>query len=153
MNLLKIIIATGVVVLLVGCSGKPIVMKSVNPALYENVKNQGRYISGSASGFQLLLLIPIEINDRHERAYNLLLSQAGGDVITNICIEESWTYALVGTIYTTKMTAVAYPKDNVPVTKNDGSISGEIQKLNDLLEKKLITQEEYTLAKQKLLSK
>ena len=29
---------------------------------------------------------------------------------TDIKVTESWTYAFVGTIYTTKMTATAYPK-------------------------------------------
>ena len=50
------------------------------------------------------------VNDRHEQAYNALKGQANGDYITDIKITESWTYALVGTIYTTKLTATAYPK-------------------------------------------
>lgn len=153
MNLFKIATATVVIFLLAGCAGKPISFKSADPKSYENVKNQGRQITSSAGGFQLLLFIPIDINDRHERAYNLLLAQAGGDTVTNIKIEESWSWALVGTIYTTKLTATAYPRQNSSVPENDNSIAGEIKKLNDLLEKKLITQEEYALAKQKVLSK
>lgn len=93
-----------------GCAGKPITFKSVDPESYANVKNQGRIITASASGFQLLLLIPISINTRHESAYGQLLAQANGDYITDVKIEESWTYAFVGTIYTTTITATAYPK-------------------------------------------
>ena len=93
-----------------GCAGKPITFKSVDPKAYEDVKDKGRTISGSASGFQLLLFIPIGVNDRHENAYGQLLAQANGDYITDVKIEESWTYGLVGTSYTTTITATAYPK-------------------------------------------
>jgi hypothetical protein len=93
-----------------GCAGKPITFKSVDPKAYEDVKDKGRKISGSASGFQLFLFIPIGVNDRHENAYGQLLAQANGDYITDVKIEESWTYGLVGTSYTTTITATAYPK-------------------------------------------
>ncbi len=56
------------------------------------------------------MFIPISVNDRHDQAYNILKGQANGDYITDIKVTESWTYAFVGTIYTTKMTATAYPK-------------------------------------------
>ena len=32
------------------------------------------------------------------------------EYITDIKVEESWTYGFVGTAYTTKITATAYPK-------------------------------------------
>ncbi|MDD2651682.1 MAG: hypothetical protein PHX44_01365 [Sulfurimonas sp.] len=97
--------------LVVGCAGKPISFKSVPPQKYENVKDKGREISASASGFQLLLFIPIDINDRHERAYQLLKAQAGDGYMTNIRIEESWTYAFVGTSYKTTLKATLYPRE------------------------------------------
>lgn len=93
-----------------GCAGKPITFKSVDPKMYADSKDKGRKISGSASGFQLLLFIPIGINDRHENAYGQLLAQANGDYITDVNIEESWAYGFVGTSYTTTITATAYPK-------------------------------------------
>jgi hypothetical protein len=105
------LLITAVSLLMVGCAGKPITFQSVPPQKYENVKDKGREISASASGFQLLLLIPIDINDRHERAYELLKAQAGNGYMTNIRIEESWTYALVGTSYKTTLKATLYPKE------------------------------------------
>ncbi len=71
--------------------------------------SRGREISATASGFQLLLFIPININDRHERAYQVLRAQAGDNYLTNIKITESWTYGLVGTVYTTKLEGTVYP--------------------------------------------
>ena len=34
----------------------------------------------------------------------------GRDYITNIKVEESWTYAFIGTVYTTTIKAMAYPR-------------------------------------------
>ncbi len=96
---------------LVGCSGTPVYMESTAPKLYENVKDKGREVSASASGFQLLLFIPININDRQERAYESLKAQAGSGYITDVKIKESWTYAFVGTSYKTTMTATVYPRN------------------------------------------
>lgn len=95
---------------LVGCAGNPITFKSIDPKSYADVKDKARTITATASGFQLLLFIPIGVNTRHESAYGLLLAQADGDYITDVKIEESWTYAFVGTVYTTTITATAYPK-------------------------------------------
>jgi hypothetical protein len=98
--------------LLAACSGAPIKTGATNQRIdaAEIDFSKGRKISASASGFQLLLLIPISINDRHERAYRTLLSQAGSDYVTDIKINESWTYALVGTMYKTTLEAMAYPQ-------------------------------------------
>ena len=86
-----------------GCSAKPITFNSIDPKLYAEQKGEGRTISGEASGFQLLLFIPIGVNHRHQQAYDVSKGQANGDIITDIKITESWTYAFVGTIYTTKL--------------------------------------------------
>lgn len=109
-QLLSITIITMMTLWLTGCAGKPITFKSVDPKNYADVKDRGRSIEGSASGFQLLLFIPIGTNNRHENAYGQLMAQANGDYVTDVKIEESWTYAFVGTVYTTKITATAYPK-------------------------------------------
>lgn len=114
MNMIKQLLSVTAIAMLTmwftGCAGKPITFKSVDPISYADVKDKGRTITASASGFQLLLLIPISINTRHESAYGQLLAQANGDYITDVKIEESWTYAFVGTVYTTTITATAYPK-------------------------------------------
>lgn len=98
--------------LLAGCSGAPINTGEANQ--YTGSANidtyRGRKISATASGFQLLLFIPISVNSRQERAWNQLLAQAGGDYVTNIKINESWTYGFVGTVYRTTLEATAYPR-------------------------------------------
>ena len=92
----------------VGCAGTPVKVGSTIGQDFDASK--GRSISASASGFQLFLLIPIKVNSRQARAYEALLAKAGGDYITDIKVQESWTYAFVGTVYTTTITATAYPK-------------------------------------------
>ena len=98
--------------LLTACSGTPIKTGSANQRIdTTNIDyTMGRNISASAGGFQLLLFIPISINNRHERAYQLLLGEARGDYVTDIKIKESWTYGLVGTAYKTTIEAMAYPQ-------------------------------------------
>lgn len=98
--------------LLAACTGTPIKTGAADQQVdIDSVDfSKGRKISASASGFQLLLLIPININDRHERAWQALQGYAGGDYLTDIRVEESWTYAFIGTVYKTKMEAMAYPR-------------------------------------------
>lgn len=99
-----------------GCSGRTITLGNSqlgNSDQKINVSKidltRGREVSAQASGFQLLLFIPININDRHERAYQSLRAQAGSDFLSDVKIKESWTYGLVGTLYTTRFEAKAYP--------------------------------------------
>ena len=94
-----------------GCTGAPVSFNTVNPQISrDNIDfEKGRDLSASASGFQLLLLIPININDRQERAYQILRGQAGNAYISDIKIKESWTWAFVGTVYKTTIEAKAYP--------------------------------------------
>jgi len=95
--------------MLAGCAGPSVRMGNVTDQSQLDL-TKGRTIYGNAAGFQLLLLIPIAVNGRQERAYQDLLAQAGDDVITNVKITESWGYAFVGTIYQTKLEATAYPR-------------------------------------------
>jgi hypothetical protein len=96
----------------VGCAGRPIQVGVVDQQMdtADIDFTRGREISVSASGFQLLLFIPIRVNSRHERAYQVLRSRAGNDYIANIQIQEVWKYAFVGTIYRTTIKAMAYPR-------------------------------------------
>ena len=105
--------------LFVGCAGQPIRVGFLDPSMGTIDFTKGRPISADAGGFQLLLFIPISINDRQAVAYGRLQSQAGTDYITDVKIKESWTYALVGTIYTTTIEAMAYPRiaSAIPVSK------------------------------------
>lgn len=94
-----------------GCAGNPInigASKDFNRSDYdlENPKE----VTVSASGFQLLLFIPIAINSRHERAYAAIEAQADDGLISDVQIKESWTYAFVGTVYKTTIMANVYPR-------------------------------------------
>jgi hypothetical protein len=98
-------------VFIIGCAGVPIKFGG-NVPNFDNTNvdfSKGHEIMGSASGFQLFGYIPIFINSRQEGAYNALRVMAGSDYITDIKIEESWTYCFVGTLHTTTMKAMAYP--------------------------------------------
>ena len=109
----KSLFAAGLLALfgLAGCSGTPVRFDAgARPAGGEIDYSRGRSLSASASGFQLLLFIPININDRQERAWQLLRGQAGGDYITDVKIQESWTWAFIGTVYKTTLEATAYPR-------------------------------------------
>jgi hypothetical protein len=91
----------------VGCSGTQFTIPNTPKRAYD--LDNGRTISTERSGFQLLLFFPIGVNDRHERAWHDLERAAAGDFITDVKIRDSWTWALVGTIYHTWMEATAYP--------------------------------------------
>jgi hypothetical protein len=73
-------------------------------------RSAGRAVWGEATGYQILLVIPYDNNDRHARAYEQLKANAGDAWITDVAVKERWTYLLLGTEYTTTFRATAYPK-------------------------------------------
>ena len=95
-------------IIIAACASAPVSFKSITDQKYDETK--GRVISGRACGFQLLIFIPIMTNQRAENAYMDLMNHAGGDLVMDIKVRESWYYALVGTVYCTEMQAMAYPK-------------------------------------------
>jgi hypothetical protein len=103
-------IAAAATLLLSACAGTPVDFskRSVTDRSQVDLA-KGRKITAAASGFQLLLVIPIGVNGRQESAYQSLLELAGDGVLGDITVTESWTYALVGTVYTTTMEATVYP--------------------------------------------
>ncbi|WOB08194.1 hypothetical protein [Piscinibacter gummiphilus] len=108
--------------LLVGCQGMPLDLSKrtvTDRAQIDAYK--GRRIVGEATGFQLLLFIPIAINNRYQTAYNDLLRQAGDDLLSDVTVTESWQWAAVGTLYTTRIEATAYPRKAPAPTQDGGS--------------------------------
>jgi hypothetical protein len=91
--------------LLSACAGTPVTLGTHISASIPT--GNERTISGEACGFQLLLFIPISINDRAKRAYRALELEAEGDFITNIQVQERWIYAFVGTVHCTDLRAKA----------------------------------------------
>jgi len=111
-KILKIFAFYLLIVFFTGCAGTPIKFGGTHPN-FDNTNvdfTKGKEIVSTASGFQLLLFIPININSRHEQALQQLMGMAGRDYITDIKIEESWVYAFVGTVYTTTIKAMSYPR-------------------------------------------
>ena len=94
-----------VAALLGACAGTPV---SVGSRVSGPVPSgTERTITAEACGFQLLLFIPISINNRMERAYSSLQAQAAGDFITDVQVQESWGWRFVGTSYCTTLQAKA----------------------------------------------
>ena len=90
---------------LAACEGVPVRLGT--PVKDSAPQGTAREITAESCGFQLLLLIPIAINDRQGRAYRQLEKLAFGDFITDVRVQERWTYAFVGTIYCTSIQAKA----------------------------------------------
>lgn len=91
--------------LVTGCTGTPVKLGSdVSGPIPTGTE---RNITAEACGFQLLLFIPIKINNRMERAYSQLEMKAGGDFITDVKVKEEWVYGFVGTEYCTTLNARA----------------------------------------------
>ena len=91
--------------LLAACAGAPTSLGTrVSTPLPDGPE---RVITAEACGFQLLLFIPININDRMQRANRALEAQADGAFITDVKVQESWAYGFVGTVYCTTLQAKA----------------------------------------------
>ncbi len=93
------------------CQGTPVKLPAVaeiNTAEYD--LDKGYPVFGEATGFQLLLFIPIGTNEVHQKAYADLVSRAAGAHVTGFKVVDSWVYAFVGTIYKTRIEATAYPR-------------------------------------------
>jgi hypothetical protein len=105
--------AVALAVVLSGCMGTAFTVPTLTDQQIDYSK--GRAVSGSACGFQLLLVIPIMTNSMGERAYQELSQKAGPDsYIADVKVSERWYYAFVGTTYCTDLEAMAYPKKAAP---------------------------------------
>jgi hypothetical protein len=89
--------------LVAACEGIPVKMPTGNAGPADDT----RVLTGRACGFQLLLFIPIRVNDRQQRAYAAAERQAGGRSLVDVAFQEEWTYGFVGTLYCTTVTAKA----------------------------------------------
>lgn len=111
MNFFKRTILISSLAILTACSGTPAHLGSTTADVPKDIDfSKGRPISASACGFQLLLLIPIAVNNRMQNANEELIEKAHGDYISDVKITESWKYAFVGTVYCTELSATAYPR-------------------------------------------
>src|SRR5882724_9276460 len=99
-------VVAAVAAVLAGCAGVPADFTGHSVTDRSQVDlSQGRKISATSSGFQMLLFIPIGVNKRHVTAYNDLVEQAGDGVLADVTVTEGWRYAFIGTVYTTTLEA------------------------------------------------
>jgi hypothetical protein len=91
------------VLLLAACAGVPVKFETGSGMARTADRSPGRMVSAEACGFQLLLFIPIGVNDRLQRAYGALQVQAGGAPLVDIEVDERWSYGFVGTRYCTTL--------------------------------------------------
>lgn len=99
------------VLLIASCEGVPVKMDQPAAAIpgQKYDMSKGRTARAQACGFQLLLFIPIVVNQRADFAYQNLKRQAGSGYLTDIRVQETWTYAFVGTLYCTIMEGTVFP--------------------------------------------
>lgn len=91
-----------------GCAGTPV---HFSDAPIDKIDlSRERHVTAKAASVHLFDLIPIGINDRHVNAYEKLQAEAGNDYLTNIKIQDSWSWVVIGHKYTTVLTADAYPE-------------------------------------------
>ncbi|EPG64491.1 hypothetical protein ACE5IS_18590 [Leptospira wolffii] len=96
------------IALSVGCSSTPVIIPAQPaPAKVEKDQRLSTFpVYAEACGFQLLLFIPINVNTRQASAFQKIQFQAYGGTLSDIRMEESWFYGLVGTGYCTKFSAL-----------------------------------------------
>lgn len=89
--------------LLTGCTGQyyKIPTPPVDLSKYEVVGSG----SETATGIMLFNLIPIQQNNKVERATQYLMSTYGGDAVTDVTVRERWFWAWVLNGYKTDVQA------------------------------------------------
>ena len=146
---------------LVGCVGVPVQLGSTGNVQYDATK--GRPLSSRGCGFMLGGFIPIRVNSRQARAHTFLVSQARGDYVADIAAQESWSYTLVGSLYCTRLTATAYPRQDAVGTSNSddprgpsqadaSSLAEQLERLEGMWNSGALSDEEFKRAKEKVLS-
>jgi hypothetical protein len=100
--------------LLAGCVSMPVNMGAPSNQLEGKEYTVVGEGEGSSVGIMLFNIIPINQNDRFQKAYDEAVQSKGGDRLINPVIEERWfwAYLLNGYIFKVKGTVV---KDVKPV--------------------------------------
>lgn len=80
-----------------GCTGVPYKLATVEPDLtkYEVLG----HASARGRGFMILNVIPVNQNNKIERAVETAIHSKGGDELINISVQETWFWAYVMNSY------------------------------------------------------
>ncbi|MBU1053484.1 MAG: SHOCT domain-containing protein [Proteobacteria bacterium] len=135
-----------------GCAGTPVHFSDA--PLDKLDLSRGRKVTAKAAGIHLFSLIPIGINERHLDAYEKLQIEAGNDYLTNIYIQDSWSWVVIGHKYSTTLTADAYPEKSNQLSEvmSGKALTDKLNKLKILRESNTISEIEYEQAKQRVLN-
>jgi hypothetical protein len=92
----------------ISCAGAPVHFGNQAPVAHD--PETGRELAVQGCGYQLMGFIPIRVNSRARRAYDLLVARAGDNVIGDIQSQERWFWAggFWGTVFCTRLTATIY---------------------------------------------
>ena len=91
-----------------GCTGIPYKMATVEPDLskYEVMGPA----TGHGRGFMILNIIPVNQNNKIERAIESAIQSKGGDEMIDISVQESWFWAYVLNSYAVDVTGTVIKK-------------------------------------------
>jgi hypothetical protein len=105
---LKKILASVLLLTLSACSGQYYKLKQpeFNKSQYQDLG----VASQTTTGIHLFGFIPIQLNDKLERAMNSAISSKGGDSMTNVEVRERWYWAYVLNIYKMDVTGTVLKK-------------------------------------------
>jgi len=110
-KVMKATLVLAATAVLASCEGAPVRLSQTSdmPQGQKYDMGKGHTVTAKGCGFQLFLFIPIVTNQRAEIAFRGLRSQAGNGYLTDIRVQETWTYAFVGTLYCSVMEGTVYP--------------------------------------------
>jgi hypothetical protein len=90
------------------CTGIPYKMATVEPDLSKyDVLGPA---TGRGRGFMVLNLIPVNQNNKIERAVEAAIKSKGGDELIDISVQESWFWAYVLNSYAVDITGTVIKK-------------------------------------------
>jgi len=91
-----------------GCSGNYYTLKqpSYNQSQYSEIGTA----TETATGISLFGVIPIQLNNKVERAMNAAIASKGGDAMTDVQIRERWYWAYVLNLYKVDVTGTVLKK-------------------------------------------
>ena len=108
MSGIRLVVVAALLFLLAGCTGVP--LKMPGTAIQPGETALGP-VEGDSTGVMLFQFIPIDQNDRFERAYSSALGQQPGATrIADVEIQENWFWAWVLNGYTFHVRGTAVRK-------------------------------------------
>lgn len=90
-----------------GCYVHPIRLDNIEYARFDETRP--REVRAEECG-ALVLIIPFRLNSQLIRVERTLAAHAPDSVLTDVPVEQSWIWLVLGDLVCTKVSATAYPK-------------------------------------------